>query len=383
MRALRGRLVAYVPQVPASALSPSMRIGAQLGETVAGLTDAERHARVAETLEIVELPSDRGFQRRFPHQLSGGQQQRIALALALVNRPAVVVLDEPTTGLDVITQEAVLQQVERLRREFSLAVVSISHDLAVVARHTERTLVMHDGRVVEQGPSHRVLTAPTHPYTRTLVAAVVDHRAAVVREPVPAEAPQSAVSPPLLAVERLHASHVSKSGRVVAAEAISFAVEAGECLAVVGQSGSGKTTIARSVVGLHAPDSGRRILLDGTPLAAGAKARSREQLARVQLVFQDPFASLNPRRSVGNAIARPLRVLRGLKGAPAHAEVAELLERVRLRPQLADAYPGELSGGECQRVAIARGLAAAPDLLVCDEITSSLDVSVQASVLEG
>ncbi|TYK53084.1 ABC transporter ATP-binding protein [Actinomadura decatromicini] len=376
IRAARGRLVGYVPQSPASALSPLMRVGDQIAETLAHLPADERAARVAGTLELVELPSDEEFRRKFPHQLSGGQQQRLCLAVALANRPRVLVLDEPTTGLDVITQAAVLAQVDRIRRELGVGVLLVSHDLALVAAHTDRVVVMYRGRVVEEGPSRSMLARPSHEYTRGLVAAVVDHRAR--RAPVAAPSGGSA---PLLAVRDLTAVHRAKGGEVVAADRVSFEVRAGECLAVVGQSGSGKTTIARAVVGLHRADAGT-ILLDGSPLPPTAAARGRDQLRRIQLVFQDPFASLNPRRTVGDSVGRPLRVLRGMSRSEARAEVARLLDRVRIRADAAGAYPGELSGGECQRVAIARGLASSPDLLVCDEITSALDVSVQAAVLE-
>ncbi|MER7007140.1 ABC transporter ATP-binding protein [Dactylosporangium sp. NPDC000555] len=385
VRKARGRLVSYVPQAPAAALNPSMRVGRQVAETVVGLSPDERAERVRQTFELVELPSDAEFQRRYPHELSGGQQQRVGLAMALVNRPRVLVLDEPTTGLDVITQEAVLAEVDRLRAELAIAVVSISHDLALVAKHTERVIVMHNGRMVEQGDSHTVLANPEHPYTRSLVAAVVDHRAAAESRVADGTRPESGTAarerPPLLSVRDLHAGHGTRRGRVVAAEGITFELRAGECLAVVGQSGSGKTTIARSVVGLHQPDRGS-ILLDGAPLASRADRRSRDQLRRVQYVFQDPFASLNPRRTVLDSVVRPLGVFKGVRGAEAEDQARRLLDRVRLRPELADAFPGELSGGECQRVAIARALAAAPDLLVCDEITSALDVSVQSSVLD-
>ncbi|TYB48186.1 ABC transporter ATP-binding protein [Actinomadura chibensis] len=376
IRAARGRLVGYVPQSPASALSPLMRVGDQIAETLTHLPADERAARVAETLELVELPGEEEFRRKFPHQLSGGQQQRLCLAVALANRPRVLVLDEPTTGLDVITQAAVLAQVDRIRRDLGVGVLLVSHDLALVAAHTDRVVMMYRGRVVEEGPSRSMLARPAHEYTRGLVAAVVDHRA----RRAAAEAPSGGAAP-LLAVKDLTAVHRVKGREVVAADGVSFEVRAGECLAVVGQSGSGKTTIARAVAGLHRADAGT-ILLDGSPLPPTAHARGRDQLRRIQLVFQDPFASLNPRRTVGDSVGRPLRVLRGMSRSEARAEVARLLDRVRIRADAAAAYPGELSGGECQRVAIARGLASAPDLLVCDEITSALDVSVQAAVLE-
>ena len=442
-RRLRGRLVAYVPQDPGNALNPALRIGAAIRDMLdEHAVSAAPGAGVRQALESVHLPGDSAFARRYPHQLSGGQQQRVTIAMALVCEPPLVVLDEPTTGLDVVTQARVLAELRRLRTERSLALVYVSHDLAVVSQVADRIAVMYAGSVVEEGPAADVLSRPRHPYTRGLVESIPDHvrprrlrsmrgvavaagepyegcafaprcpqrreRCTVERpplEPVPpgtavrcfewrstpplADAPsleeQQAVpgppGEPLLRVERLGATHRHRGGTVVAAADVSFDLAAGGCTALVGESGSGKTTIARCVAGLH-PPAGGRILLDGAPLAAQARSRSREQRRRVQIVFQNPFDSLNPRHRVDDAIARPLQVLRGRTRRAAVAEVAGLLEQVRLPARVARRFPGELSGGERQRVAIARALAAGPDLLVCDEITSALDVSVQAAVLE-
>ena len=439
LRRLRGRLISYVPQDPASALNPSVRVGEQVAavlRTHRPAADVERV--VAETLELVQLPSSLEFRRRFPHQLSGGQQQRVAIAAALVCRPAVVVMDEPTTGLDVVTQAHLLEQIGRLREELRLAIVYVSHDLAVVASLADRIMVMYAGSVVEDGPAAPVLRRPTHPYTFGLLASVPDpaeprllrsipgvavgvgerphgcrfaprcpQRVAACVESMPpldpigdgrrvrcfewprtpplaAELRQVArthEASPLLAVEELRAEHHDRGGTVVAASDVSFDVAAGECVALVGESGSGKTTIARCVAGLHQPAAGR-ILLEGVPLAGRAAGRSRAARRRIQIVFQNPYESLNPRHRIADSVARPMRVLRGLSRRDAAAEVVELLERVRLPARLAQRFPGELSGGERQRVAIARALAAKPDLVVCDEITSALDVSVQAAVLE-
>ncbi len=440
VRELRGRLVAYVPQDPASALNPSVRVGDQIGDMVR-FHAPERNVEhdVERALELVQLPTTRSFRRRFPHQLSGGQQQRVAIAAALVCRPALAVLDEPTTGLDVVTQARLLAELEPLRRELQLAIVYVSHDLAVVASIADRIAVMYAGRIVEHGPAASVLRAPCHPYTRGLLASVPDARrprllrsipgvavgvgerppgcafAPRCEQRVPAcehEVPQleplraghlvacfeCARTPPLvveprhaeagatrtaalLRVDRLRAEHSGRDGTVVAAHDVSFDVAAGECVALVGESGSGKTTIARCVAGLHAPVSGR-IALDDEPLAALAGARERGARRRIQIVFQNPNDSLNPRHRVDDAIARPARVLRGLSRRESEAEVKGLLEYVRLPARTAQRFPGELSGGERQRVAIARALAAAPSLVVCDEVTSALDVSVQAAVLE-
>ena len=440
LRALRGRLVSYVPQDPGTALNPSIRVGNHVREVLrAHALEQGMDERVAGVLERVHLPSDRSFQRRFPHQLSGGQQQRLAIALALVCDPQLVVLDEPTTGLDVVTQARILAELGRLQRESSIALVYVSHDLAVVSSIADRVAVMYAGRIVEEGPTQAIVAAPRHPYSAGLISSVPDHveprrlvgipgvAVGVADRPAgcafaprcelrisacEVEMPelvavdtrhvvrclrwQSTVLPeierrldeaslsaesPLLSVEDLHATHRTGQGEVVAAGGVSFTVESGACVALVGESGSGKTTIARCIVGLHAPKSGR-ILVAGELLAGFAGDRTREQRRAIQIVFQNPYDSLNPRRSVEDAISWPVRALRGLNAQQARAEVARLLEQVRLPAAFARRYPGELSGGERQRIAIARALAAAPTLLVCDEVTSALDVSIQAAVLD-
>jgi peptide/nickel transport system ATP-binding protein len=441
VRALRGRLVSYVAQDPGAALNPSLRVRQLISDMLrAHGAGGNGEGVVLAALASVHLPADREFARRFPHQLSGGQQQRVAIAAALVCQPKVVVLDEPTTGLDVVTQARILDEIRRLRRERGVAIVYVSHDLAVVASISDRIAVMYAGRIVEEAPTAELLARPRHPYTWGLLSSVPDpgqprhiqsipgvavgvgerpagcafaprcsqrppralesmppleeiggdHRVRcfewrrtpplVVEELAPPP-PSDRGDAPLLAVERLSAEHGSRFDPVVAARDVSFAVGAGECLALVGESGSGKTTIARCVAGLHAPAAGR-VLLDGAPLAPRAADRPRDARRRIQIVFQNPNDSLNPRHRVGDAIARPARLLRDLSARDAAAEAARLLERVRLPARLADRFPGELSGGERQRVAIARALAANPDLVVCDEITSALDVSVQAAVLE-
>ena len=438
VRRYRGRLISYVPQDPAAALNPSVRVGEQVGNMVGRSAETER--RVGEALELVQLPSSSDFRRRFPHQLSGGQQQRVAIAAALVCRPSVVLMDEPTTGLDVVTQSNLLAQVRRLQRDLGFAIVYVSHDLAVVATIADRIVVMYAGRVVEDGPAAQILSEPHHPYSLGLLSSVPDpceprqlrsipgiavgigdrppgcafaprcaQRVAACEESVPPLArtagdrfvrciewhrtpalalesrlPSSvtrAAPTALLAVSELRAEHRGRGSAVVAAAQVSFEITGGECIALVGESGSGKTTIARCVAGLHAPAAGR-ILLEGKPLAPLAGGRTREERRRIQIVFQNPYDSLNPRHRIADSIARPARVLRGLRRKEAETAVAELLERVRLPAKLAERFPAELSGGERQRVAIARALAASPDLVVCDEITSALDVSVQAAVLE-
>jgi oligopeptide/dipeptide ABC transporter ATP-binding protein len=442
LRRARGRLLSYVPQNPGTALNPSMRIG----QAVQDLLNAHRAEKASagsprDWLGRMHLPATPEFLRRYPHQLSGGQQQRVCIAGALACEPAVIVLDEPTTGLDVVTQATILTELTRLRDEQGVSMIYVTHDLAVVAQLADRIAVMYAGRIVEQGPANVVLRRPRHPYTRGLLASIPDHVRPRALEAMPGIAvgvgerppgcpfaprcPQSvdrcvaahpALEPvgpghlarcfewqrtpglevdrplverraiaepevPVLRVENLRAVHRTSGETVVAAEDVSFDVPRGRCVALVGESGSGKTTIARVIAGLHPIESGR-LMLDGHPLPGPARARTVDIRRRVQIVFQNPADALNPRKTIEQSIARPARILRNLDRRQAVAEVDRLLEAVRLHSRLKGCYPGELSGGERQRVAIARALAAAPEVLVCDEITSALDVSVQAAVLE-
>lgn len=370
-RALRRTALSYLGQDPASSLNPTMRVGAQLAELCARRPSP---IEIVDRLAAVGLPADRALLRRFPHELSGGQQQRVALARALASNPAVLILDEPTTGLDVVTQDLVLSELTRQRARRRFALLVISHDLTVVARLADRLLVLRDGRVLDEGACVDLLIRPQHPYTAALVAACPDPTQ------VAASSSTRASARPALEVRSLKATFSHGGRHIVAADDVSFRVDPGECLALVGPSGSGKTTIARAVLGLHRPDSGA-VLVAGTPAAGQARHRPAVQRAAVQLIPQDPLSSLSPRRCVGAAVARPLRLLRGLDAAAADIEVRRLLRLVRLPAELAGHTPRSLSGGERQRVAIARALAADPDVLVCDEVTSALDVSVQDDVL--
>jgi peptide/nickel transport system ATP-binding protein len=446
LRRLRGSVVSYVPQDPASSLNPALRVGLQLREVLeahASDTHAEQNgraehgARIAEMMREVALPDDPQFLRRYPHELSGGQQQRIGLAMAFANRPRLIVLDEPTTGLDVTTQAHVLSTVRDLAKLHDVAALYVSHDLAVVATLASRVAVMYAGRVVELGSSEDLFEASGHPYTRRLIGAIPrltggrslvgipGHTASPGHRPPGCSfAPRCSLRieqceqeiPPLrpVAAEHLvrciraeevlgqeqrrigdpidmpaaddHAALrldnvVASYGRNEIVHSVSFSLAAHECLALVGESGSGKTTIARSIAGLHHNWTGK-ISLGDEPLHPSARRRSTDVRRQIQYIFQNPYGSLNPRRTVGQIIEQPLRVFGIASGRDAGRRVAEMLERVSLTASYAQRYPDQLSGGERQRVAIARALVSEPAVLICDEVTSALDVSVQAAIVE-
>jgi peptide/nickel transport system ATP-binding protein len=439
LRKLRGGTVSYIPQDPGTALNPALRIGRQLSEMLdahAADTSAEqRRARIRETLEEVALPNDEEFLRRYPHQLSGGQQQRVAIAMAFACRPHVIVCDEPTTGLDVTTQARVLETVRDLCHSHRVAAVYVSHDLAVVAELADHVAVMYAGRIVERGPRDAIFSAPRHPYTRKLLRAVpdLDGRRAVVgiagRAPLPGDRPTGCFFhprcdlatdrcreefPPATWVEADHSvycyhsqealTELPTAGELAAAAQagetvisvedvnatyghnqvlhdIDVTVRRNECVALVGESGSGKTTLARCIAGLHSDWTGD-IKLGDRPLPESARRRTAEARQQIQYVFQNPYASLNPRRTAGQTIARQLQLFFPGNRRDTGRRVAECLDRVALSAAAANRYPDQLSGGERQRVAIARALAAEPSLLVCDEVTSALDVSVQAAIVE-
>ncbi|MBM7412436.1 peptide/nickel transport system ATP-binding protein [Clavibacter michiganensis] len=373
-RELRGGTAAVVAQNAGQALTPSMRVGRQLREALESHGLPSDDERVAELIRLVRLPDPATIVRRYPHQLSGGQQQRIAIAMAVAARPRVLVLDEPTTALDVVTQAAVLTLIRDLARELGMAVLLVSHDLGVVSTMVDEIAVMRDGVIVEHRPTAELFATPEHAYTRELLAAIPGGAGPVA----PADADDAVT--PMVVADGL----VVRYGRSLppAVSDVSFTIAPRETLAVVGESGSGKTTLATALAGLVPTESGTfRFQGDGVSgdLTSAVAGRAPELRRAVQLVFQNADTSLNPRRTVGAAIARPLKLFTGRASAE---RVGEILTEVGLSPDFAARLPSQLSGGQRQRVGIARALAAGPQLVIADEITTALDVRVQAEILD-
>jgi peptide/nickel transport system ATP-binding protein len=366
-------------QEPMTSLNPVMRVADQIAETFRAhglLTPAERGRRVLELLAEVNLPNPRLIARAYPHELSGGQRQRVMIAMALALEPKLLIADEPTTALDVTTQAQVLRLIDNLRRKKGTAVLFITHDFGVVAEIADKVAVLQQGELVETGTVEEVLTRPQHPYTKRLLAAVPSltppRRKRLDGEPI------------TLKVEALSKVFGGRgifrnSREVQAADAVSFDIRRGETLGLVGESGSGKSTVGRCVLRLIEPDGGR-IEIGSLPFGSLSQRELRPHRRRIQMVFQDPFASLNPRRNVGRIVAEG-PITQGADPAKALEEAREMLGKVGLPAHAADRYPHEFSGGQRQRIGIARALAMRPDVLVADEAVSALDVSVQADIL--
>ena len=451
---IRGGQMALIPQNSGQSLTPTLRIGAQLGEALrlhSALPGAEHTDKIIELLGQVRLPDPETIVRRYPHELSGGQQQRVAIAMALAGEPEALLLDEPTTGLDVTTQAHILELLRDIAAERGMAMVYVSHDLGAIARVCDRVVVMYAGEAVLEGSTRQVLTAPAHPYARGLLASIpklADPRLPIAlegRPPAPGGAGsgcgfgdrcvlvkdvcrtdrpglektasgekvrchfreqveeialdgkgaepvrQPAKGAPALILDDLSITYARPSlldqllGRgsdaVATVDDIGVSIRQGETLGLVGESGSGKSTILKSVAGLL-PPAGGKIMVAGEPLPPAVESRGPKLLRQIQLIFQNPDDSLNPRHTVAEILEQPLRLYFGLSGQALRDRCAAILERVRLGAHYLDRLPSQLSGGEKQRVAIARAFAAEPEIVLCDEVTSALDVSVQAAVLD-
>jgi peptide/nickel transport system ATP-binding protein len=395
-RAIRGNRIAMVFQEPISTLNPVFTVGYQVVEALRAhqrISRSRAEQRTAELFELVGLAGSSGPRRllhAYPHELSGGQLQRIVIAMAVGNDPELLVADEPTTALDVTVQAEVLELLRDLRRRLGMGLLLITHDMGVVADLADRVIVMRSGEIVEEAPVRDLFAAPRHRYTKELLAASghmppfvrsehnPEHRAAP-DDPATASVPDTEASPEApLTLADVHLTYRGRrrSAGVHAVDGVSLHVERGETLGVVGESGSGKSTLASLVAGLLTPDSGSVQVL-GHP--AGLR---RETGRRIGMVFQDPISSLNPRNTVGESIAEPIRLHHVLSGPDVTERVNELLDSVELSANLRDRYPHQLSGGQRQRVCLARALALDPDLVIADEPTSALDTSVQAKILE-
>jgi peptide/nickel transport system ATP-binding protein len=381
LRELRCTGMGMIFQEPMTALNPVMRCGAQIDEVLREHTDLNASARKAKILEMirqVHLPDPERMYSSFPHQLSGGQRQRVMIAMALILGPALLIADEPTTALDVTTQAQILRLLEELRRTKGAGILFITHDFGVVAEIADRVVVLRRGGLVEMGAAAELLARPTKAYTRMLIDAVP------ARDPPP-RSPIAESEPIVLKTVNLaktyHSTSLLRCARSVAAVSdVSFEIRRGQTLGIVGESGSGKSTVARCIARLIDPSAGG-IWIGGEDIAAAKSGRLRAMRRKVQMIFQDPYRSLSPRRTCGDSIIEgPMNY--GIGRAEALRRARNLLELLRLEPSALDRYPHEFSGGQRQRICIARALAMEPELLIADEAVSALDVSVQAQVLQ-
>jgi peptide/nickel transport system ATP-binding protein len=418
MQQLRGKQIAMIFQEPMTSLNPVFRCGFQVAEAILAhepVSKKQAYERVLSLFRQVKLPRPEAIWRAYPHELSGGQKQRVMIAMAIACNPDLLIADEPTTALDVTVQKEILLLLKQLQQETGMSMIFITHDLAVIAEIADTVAVMHQGKVVESGPVDQVMQHPQHPYTSGLLACrpplhVRLKRLPVVKEFLNDQWPggsdqiiselqltpavrkerhhQLYAQDPLLRVEKLSTWYPLRKGifgrvydHVKAVDEVSFEVYPGETLGLVGESGCGKTTLGRSILRLHEPTSGR-VFYDGIEVTSLNHAGLRALRQKMQIVFQDPYSSLNPRLTIGSAIAEPMLVHKLQTNEHKRRDrVCELLEQVGLEAAHFGRYPHEFSGGQRQRICIARALAVSPQLIICDESVSALDVSVQAQVL--
>ncbi|WDH79424.1 ABC transporter ATP-binding protein [Microbacterium esteraromaticum] len=399
MQKIRGRDIGMVPQDPMSNLNPVAKIGTQVAETLLahGLaTRSDVKQKVVEALSAAGLPDPERRAKQYPHELSGGLRQRALIAIGLACRPRLLIADEPTSALDVTVQQTILDQLGEMTRELGTAVLLITHDLGLAAERAQRVVVMHRGRVVEQGNARQILENPQHAYTQSLVSAAPSIAAARLQPEVfegaqvsesaeadaGAAAPEGSKAANIVEIEGLRKVYPvrGRSDDFIAVDDVSLAIPRGKTVAIVGESGSGKTTTARMLLKLIEPTAGT-IRFEGRDIQSFDKAQDREFRQRVQPIFQDPYSSLNPMFTIGRLIGEPLEFYKRGNRAERRARVLKLLDDVALPASMMQRYPSELSGGQRQRVAIARALALAPDLIVCDEPVSALDVLVQDQIL--
>ncbi|MCJ7874545.1 ABC transporter ATP-binding protein [Phaeobacter sp. J2-8] len=389
LRAFRGGRAAMVPQNPLSSLTPHMPIGRQLAELVrlhTDLRDSAAKKRILWLMDRTGLPEPDKLLARYPHEISGGQRQRVVIAAALIGRPELIVLDEPTTALDKTVEAEVLQLVAELQKELNATLVYVSHDLNVIRAMCRKIAVMKDGKILEQGLLSRVYSRPATAYTQELIRAIPRIEP---QGPKPGSRPaHTALASAGFATTSVSFSYHRPGGLFrrgpdgpPALQDITLDINAGETLGIVGESGSGKSTLAGLVAGIVSGHSGR-ITFDGQPLAGKAANRSKDMRRRVQMVFQDPLSSLNPAQKVNEILARPRQLYFGRSAAEARADSIALLKEVELEPDILNRSARQLSGGQQQRIAMCRALAAEPELLICDEVTSALDVTIQARVLD-
>ncbi|MGW3129488.1 ABC transporter ATP-binding protein [Streptomyces sp. NPDC001123] len=387
LRTVRGAQIGLVPQDPTVSLNPVKRIGEQVAEVLRIHGLATRRGAAAEAVAVLDragLPDAAVRARQYPHELSGGMRQRALIAVAIAAKPRLIIADEPTSALDVTVQRVILDHLQHLTEESGTAILLVTHDLGVAADRAQRLVVMEQGKVVEAGETRAVLADPQHEYTRRLLAAAPSLTTARPRTPVSTTPTDTA--PPLVEARNLvkefrlpRADGEARTLRAV--DDVSLTLRRGQTLALVGESGSGKSTTARLLLRLAEATSGQ-VLFDGTDVTTAKGSEVRELRRRAQLIYQNPYASLDPRFSIGEVITEPLRAFKVGDRATRLDRARELLDRVALPAATLERRPAELSGGQRQRVAIARALALSPDLVVCDEPVSALDVSVQAQVLD-